>query len=92
MESVSLLIRNAKVFNTYLKKFVPADVSVKDWKFYYIDREQSTLFQADTVLDAAGMYMIPGLVDIHMHIEISMMTPGPFGNCVGAYGVTTIVS
>lgn len=92
MESVSLLIRNAKVFNTYLKKFVPADVSVKDGKFYYIDREQSTLFQADTVLDAAGMYMIPGLVDIHMHIESSMMTPGPFGNCVGAYGVTTIVS
>ena len=92
MESVSLLVRNAKVFNTYLKKFVSADVSVKDGKFYYIDREQSTLFQADTVLDAAGMYMIPGLVDIHMHIESSMMTPGPFGNCVGAYGVTTIVS
>ncbi len=92
MESVSLLIRNAKVFNTYLKKFIPADVSVKDGKFYYIDRKKDTPFQADTVLDAQGKYMIPGLVDIHMHIESSMMTPEPFGECVAAYGVTTIVS
>lgn len=92
MESVSLLIRNAKVFNSYLKKFIPADVSVKDGKFYYIDRKKDTPFQADVVLDARGKYMIPGLVDIHMHIESSMMTPEPFGSCVAAYGVTTIVS
>lgn len=39
MEKVSLLIKNAQVFNTYLKKFVPADVSVLQGKFYYIDRE-----------------------------------------------------
>ncbi len=92
MESVSLLVKNAKVFNTYLKKFIPADVSVKDGKFYYIDRKKDTAFSADTVLDAEGRYMIPGLVDIHMHIESSMATPEPFGDCVAAYGVTTIVS
>lgn len=92
MEKVSLLIKNAKVFNSYLKKFIPADVSVRDGKFYYIDREQSQPFAADEVLDAKGMYMIPGLIDIHMHIESSMMTPGPFGNCLAEYGVTTIVS
>ncbi len=92
MENVSLFIKNAKVFNTYLKKFILADVSVKDGKFYYIDRKQDTPFSADNVLDAEGMYMIPGLVDIHMHIESSMLTPGPFGNCVASYGVTTVES
>ena len=65
---------------------------MKDGRFYYIDREQNTPFHAEVVLDAQGKYMIPGLVDIHMHIESSMMTPEPFGNCVAAYGVTTIVS
>ncbi len=78
METVSLLIKNAKVFNTYLKKFISGDVSVKDGRFYYIDREQNTPFHAEVVLDAQGKYMIPGLVDIHMHIESSMMTPEPF--------------
>lgn len=55
METVSLLIKNAKVFNTYLKKFIPANVSVKDGKFYYIDRKRDTDFCADTVLEAGGM-------------------------------------
>lgn len=92
IEKVSLLIKNAQVFNTYLKKFVPADVSVLQGKFYYIDREKSQDFQAEEVLDARGMYMIPGFIDIHMHIESSMMTPGPFGNFLAGCGVTTIVS
>lgn len=92
MENVSLLIRNARVFNTYLKKFIPADVFVREDKFYYIDREKNAPLTAETVVDAQGLYMIPGLIDIHMHIESSMMTPGPFGRFVAGCGVTTIVS
>ena len=33
MEKIQLLIKHAKVFNSYLKKFIDADVSVKDGKF-----------------------------------------------------------
>ena len=42
-------------------RFIPADVSVKDGRFYYIDRKRDTDFQAEAVLDADGKYMIPGL-------------------------------
>ena len=92
MEQVSLLIRNAKVFNVYLKKFIPADVYVKGDKFYYIDRNSDAPLAADRVVDARGQYMLPGFVDVHMHIESSMMTPGPFGCFLASCGVTTIVS
>ena len=81
MEQVHLLIKNAKVFNSYLKKFISANVAVKDGKFYYIDRKQDTDLQTDNVIDAKGSYMIPGLTDIHMHIESSMATPAFFGKC-----------
>ena len=81
MEKIQLLIKHAKVFNSYLKKFIDADVSVKDGKFYYIDRKHENLFDAEHTIDADGQYMIPGMVDIHMHIESSMTTPGSFGNC-----------
>lgn len=92
MENVDLLIKNAKVFNSYLKKFVEADVSMVDGKFYHIDRKKDVDFRATEELDADGMYMIPGLIDIHMHIESSMMTPGNFGNYLVECGVTTVVS
>ncbi|MDO4168346.1 MAG: adenine deaminase C-terminal domain-containing protein [Lachnospiraceae bacterium] len=92
MKKVSLLIKHAQVFNSYLKQFVSADVYVLDGKFFYIDREHSESLSAEKVLDAQGLYMLPGLIDIHMHIESSMMTPGPFGRFLASCGVTTIVS
>ncbi len=92
MEKASLLIKNALVFNSYLKRFIPSDVYVRNKKFYYIDREHSDDIHPEKILDAQGLYMLPGLVDIHMHIESSMMTPGPFGHCLAGHGVTTIVS
>ena len=92
MEQVHLLIKNAKVFNSYLKKFISANVAVKEGKFYYIDRKQDTDFQADNVIDAKGSYMIPGLTDIHMHIESSMTLPSRFSQAVLPHGVTTVVA
>lgn len=92
MEKVDLVIKNVKVFNSYLKKFQRADVSVLGGKIFYVDTEQRFQTAAQEELDASGLYMVPGLIDIHMHIESSMMTPKAFGECVAGYGVTTIVS
>lgn len=92
VEKVSLWVKHAKVFNSYLKKFEEADVAVKGERFYYIDRKRELSFEAAEVLDAQGKYMIPGFIDIHMHIESSMITPLAMAECLAANGVTTIVS
>lgn len=92
MEKVDLLIENVNVFNSYLKKFKRADVSVLDGKFFYIDTEKTGDVVADVKIDGTGFSMIPGFIDIHMHIESSMITPQTFGERVAACGVTTIVS
>jgi len=42
------------------------------------------------VVDAAGHYLAPGLIDAHMHIESSMLTPGRYAEAVVPCGVTTI--
>ena len=39
MEQVHLLIKNAKVFNSYLKKFISANVAVKEGKYYVLDKK-----------------------------------------------------
>ncbi|MFP3415728.1 amidohydrolase family protein, partial [Bacillus sp. SIMBA_074] len=43
------------------------------------------------VLAGRGRYMIPGLVDIHLHIESTMVTPETFSYGLIQNGVTTIV-
>lgn len=58
MEKIQLLIKHAKVFNSYLKKFIDADVSVKDGKFYYIDRKHENLFDAEQTIDAGQHHIV----------------------------------
>lgn len=89
-----VLVRGARVYNSYFKTFETADVSVVDGKIYFIDRARdgSYTYDAEAVVEAAGRYMVPGLIDIHMHIESSMMTPAAFCERLARCGVTTIVS
>lgn len=89
---IDLLIKNVKVFNSYLKKFRDGNVAVLDGKFLYIDNNKSEEFESKEILDGNGKYMIPGFIDIHMHIESSMMTPAPFCHHLSKNGVTTIVA
>jgi adenine deaminase len=46
---------------------------------------------AARTLDAAGCFLSPGLIDTHMHIESSMVTPAVYAGAVLPRGVTTIV-
>ncbi|AIM03314.1 adenine deaminase [Sinorhizobium meliloti] len=46
---------------------------------------------ADTLIDAAGAYLSPGLIDTHMHVESSMVTPAVYAAAVVPRGVTTVV-
>ncbi|WP_373795120.1 adenine deaminase C-terminal domain-containing protein [Jeotgalibaca porci] len=89
---IDLLIINASVFNSFLKTFEKQNVSVKDGKFYYISDEDLHYLNPKEVLDAQGKYLIPGLIDIHMHIESSMVPPASFSPTALSHGVTTIVA
>ena len=92
LSHADIVIRNANVFNSYFKTFQKADVYIKDGKFLYIDKKSENEICADRQIDAKGRYMIPGLIDIHMHIESSMVTPEAFCRHTARNGLTTIVS
>ncbi|TDQ42838.1 adenine deaminase C-terminal domain-containing protein [Aureibacillus halotolerans] len=88
---VDVLVTNANVYHSSFKCFEGADVAIKDGRFLYIGQADGR-FTADIVLDAEGRSMIPGLVDIHLHIESSMMTPDTFSYGLLKNGVTTVVA
>lgn len=89
--AVDLLVTNAKVFNVYRRTFMDWDVAVKDGKIFYCGKDTGELAPKE-VLDARGKWLVPGLVDIHMHIESSMITPQAFAWAIARDGVTTVVS
>ncbi|GAA0176644.1 adenine deaminase C-terminal domain-containing protein [Clostridium sediminicola] len=89
---LNLIIKNVRVFNAYFKKFIHGDVAILDDKFLYIGETDSENLNAKEIVDGRGKYMIPGLIDIHMHVESSMTTPFQFSQAVIPHGITTVVA
>ncbi len=87
---MNMIIQNANVYNSFTQSFSKKDVAIKDGQFVYIAdriRNNNTL-----CIDVKGRYMIPALVDIHMHIESSMSIPTRFSDAVLPLGTTTVVA
>ena len=87
---VDFVVKDAWVFMTYRQCFEKRDVAVAGEKIYAVS--PAICYPDVTTIDGSGMYMIPGLVDIHMHIESSMTYPAEFSRITLPYGVTTVVA
>lgn len=90
-QHVDLLFTGGQVFNVYLKRFIPAALAVRDGRIVYVGNEIERV-TARKVRDISGKYIVPGLIDSHMHIQSSMMAPHPFSDAVLPHGVTTVIS
>lgn len=49
-------------------------------------------YQAETVVDAGGMYAAPGFIDGHIHIESTLLSPAQFAAAVMRWGTTAVVA
>jgi adenine deaminase len=46
---------------------------------------------ATKIIDASNTFVVPGLIDMHLHIESSMVTPAAYASQVIPRGVTSVV-
>lgn len=87
-----LAIVNANLVNTFTGEVYKANVFVYDGFVAHVETEDFENVNAKEVVDAAGAYLIPGLIDAHVHIESSMMIPRNFAKAVIPHGTTTVVT
>lgn len=87
---MDMIIKNISVYQTFTQQFEIKDVFIKNGRFAQI--ADSLSVTEETVIDGTGLYMVPGLIDIHMHIESSMTLPSRFSQAVLPHGVTTVVA
>ncbi len=89
-DNADLLIRNGCWVCVQSGELIEAtDVAVKGQRVAYVGPDASHTLGADTeVLDADGRYLVPGLLDGHMHIESGMVTVTEFVRAVLPHGTT----
>ena len=85
-----LCIANCQVVDVYNKSVFPADVLIADG---YIAGYGAPGFpRARENFDAKGRFLAPGLIDSHVHIESSHLSPGEFSRLVVPFGTTTVIA
>ena len=82
-----LLIKNAQVINVFSGEIQKTDVAVFQGMIAGFGR-----YKAKKTIDIRGMYLSPGLIDGHVHIESSMVLPLEFAKGVVPLGTTTVVT
>ncbi|MBS7643053.1 adenine deaminase [Candidatus Bathyarchaeota archaeon] len=85
---IDIAVKNVRLVNVLTAEIYNADIGIIGDKISYVGEMKN--FQANEVFDANGMYAIPGLIDSHLHIESSMITPPKFAEAVLPRGITTV--
>jgi adenine deaminase len=88
---LDLLIRGADVVNVFTLEILKADIGILGNRIAIVDYGAKLNLKAHTILEAEGLIATPGLIDTHVHIESSFVTPSEFAKGVLPFGTTTVV-
>ncbi|MCP3968971.1 MAG: adenine deaminase [Rhodobacteraceae bacterium] len=91
-EPADLVIRNGRWVNVHSREVLEgSDIAIAAGRFAYCGSDASHCIGEKTqVIDADGLYLIPGLCDAHVHIESGMLTPAEFARAVIPHGTTSM--
>lgn len=65
------LIRNARILDLVEEHMITGDIAIADGRIQSLG-EPPAAFSADHVLEASGMVALPGLVNAHTHLSMSL--------------------
>jgi len=86
-EKADLVIKNANIINVFTKEILKGDIAI------YMDQIVGIGdYNGIKEIDATGKYVCPGLIDSHLHIESTMVTPPEFAKAILPHGTTTIIA
>jgi adenine deaminase len=86
-QPADLLIRGGRVLSVFTGEFLEADVAVAGEHVagvgHYEDGEET--------VDASGLFLLPGFIDGHMHIESTKLMVDEFARAALPWGTTTVI-
>ena len=84
-----LLLTGGRVVNVFTRRIEEVDVSVADGHVAYVGKASGP---AAEVIDLGGRFVIPGLIDTHMHLESTLLTPAELSRLIVPHGTTAVLS
>ena len=86
-KKAKLVFKTAQVVNVFTKQVEQADVAVEAGVIAGVGQ-----YSGEEEVDCTGLYLCPGFVDAHIHVESTMAVPYEFARAVAMSGTTTVVA
>ena len=83
-----LLLKNGRVINVFSGELVEANLAIEGEMIAALGREYTS---GREEIDLEGMYLVPGLIDAHLHIESTLLMPAELARIVTPHGTTAVI-
>ena len=87
LEPADLLLKNARILDVFSGLFFEGNVAIYEGVITGFGAAS-----AKETIDLAGAWLIPGLIDAHMHIESTQLSPIELARAILPHGTTTIIA
>lgn len=87
-EQCDLVIKGARILNVFTGDVEEAEIAVKGGAIAALGKG----YEGKEVYDGSGLVVLPGLMDAHIHVESSLLSPEAFARLAVAHGTTGIVA
>ncbi len=82
-----IVLKNGKYVNVFTGRIEEGDIAVCGGKIVGVGK-----YEGEREIDIAGKIAVPGLIDAHMHIESSQLSPEEFARLAVPRGTTTVIA
>ncbi len=88
----TLVITGGQLVNVMSKEIYPAGVAIYKDTIVAIGKVADYIGKETQVIDAKGAYLVPGLIDGHIHSECSKLSITSYAKAVVPHGTTSMIS
>ncbi len=90
-QPADLILRGGQVLSLHSAEIVPRDVVISG-RLIAALTPHGHMKDCLQEVDVSGRYIAPTLIDTHLHIEYSLLTPGEFARCVVPRGTGLVLA
>ena len=81
------MLKNAQIVNVFTETVEEGDIAIENGMIVGIG-----VYEGEEERDLNGMYVCPGFIDGHIHLESSMVSPKEFERAVLPHGTTAVIT
>jgi adenine deaminase len=87
IRKADLVLKGGRIVNVFSGEIYQADVAIHQGRIAGLGE-----YEGKTVINIASKLVLPGLIDSHVHLESSLLTPAEFAKAALPHGTTAVVA